>query len=674
MLTKHLSLIFLAALMALPPALSAQDSQETPPTGFGAFSTQGSVSVGGRFTDVKGYQPMYQQLFDLQPGVRLMDFNVFGEAKEGTNPFADSYSLMMSNLGGDPFPTAQFSVTKNKLYDFRVNWRQAYYYWNQNDNVILPIAAASNGLSYGLTSNHNWATVRKFGSADLTLHATDHLRFNFDYYRTTDTGATFPTASPDFLDSPGYWGSYARANPFPLYAPINDDTNRFTGRVDYTYHTWTFHYTLGYQTFTSNIDASNTSSPELSINPAASSVAAPLSSFSWTDYRRLTTPVSDFSFVGKPLSSLEWRGGYIYYRYQGPVSFDQSFSGIAPDSTGAPAPYAVTQSVRGSVTESDNLVNQGFTYNIKDWWSVNVDYRYSRMTSQGIGTFNSLFNATTPATGQDNIIWRNGLSDLDVTMDLTPIGTLILRPGVHLMKSDVESLEDGVADPATTLRTNTVWPEISVGYEPSKKFSIRGDLHSFTNGASYTAITPHTQVGGRAVIQFQPIPKLSFDDELNITNNKLIDTNYRSNFHGNTATLSYALNERFSIFAGFSYESFYAQGDIVYLRGTPPLNDFLTDQEINRVWQGGVEVKPTRRFGMRLSGNYVRSTGLGQISGEPPAYGPMTWPLVTGTVFYDVPKAGRFSVDLQRTYYIEQIVTVNNFSANLLTIRWTRDF
>jgi hypothetical protein len=29
---------------------------------------------------------------------------------------------------------------------------------------------------------------------------------------------------------------------------------------------------------------------------------------------------------------------------------------------------------------------------------------------------------------------------------------------------------------------------------------------------------------------------------------------------------------------------------------------------------------------------------------------------------------------LQRTYYIEQIVTVNNFSANILTVRWTKAF
>jgi hypothetical protein len=87
-----------------------------------------------------------------------------------------------------------------------------------------------------------------------------------------------------------------------------------------------------------------------------------------------------------------------------------------------------------------------------------------------------------------------------------------------------------------------------------------------------------------------------------------------------------------------------------------------------------VDVKPTKRFEARISGNYDRSSFVGEITGEPPAYGPVTWPLLTGTVSYDFPKAGRLSVDLQRTYYVQQIVTANNFSANLLMIRWTRDF
>src|SRR5579872_1566991 len=675
----------LTTLALLPLALSvsiwAQDNDnsgyDAPPIDIGGFNTQGSVTVGYRFTDVKGYQPMYLELMDLRPGPRLMDFNVFGEAAQGANTFADSYSLSMSGLGGDPFPTAQLSVIKHNVYDFRANWRQSYYNWNQNDNVVLPIAAVGSNLSTGLTDNHAWATVRKFGSADLTLHATNRLRFNFDYYRTSNDGPTFTTSSMDFVGSPGYWGSFARANPYYLYAPLSDETNRFTGGVDYSYRSWNFHYAIGYQTFTENISQTNVSSPELSINPVMSSTQEPLNSLSWSQYRKLTTTISEFSVVGSPLKKLQLRAGYMFYRYRGPATFDQSVTGTAPDATGTPAPYTFSQSGRATVTEPDNIVNLGFTYHITDWWSFNTDYRYSRMTSEGIGNFGSLFSQespTTPSSLQDDIVWRDALSDLDISMDFTPIRTLVIRPGLHLMKADVVSIDNGVTDPALTLETKTAMPEISFGYEPSKRFSIRGDLHTFDNGASYTAITPHTEVGGRLVGRAHITSKLSFEDELNLTNNKFIDTNFENRVHANSATLSYSLNDRFTIFGGFSYLSYFAQGDIAYVRGTPPLNDFLRDQEVNRVWQGGVEAKPTKSLGLRLSGNFDRSTGLGQISGEPPAYGPLTWPLVTGTVYVNFPKAGRLSVDLQRTYYIEQIVTANNFQANLLTIRWTRDF
>ena len=678
-------LISLAALLLCGGVLVAQDNAETPLT-IGGFNTQGSVTVGYRFDDVKGYRPMFQQLSGLEKGFRLMDFNMFGEAAKGANRFADSYSLSVSGLGGEPFEMGQLSVRKSRLYDFRANWRQSHYYWNQNDNVVLPIAAVGTGLSTGLTDNHDWGTVRKFGSADLTLHATNNLRFNFNYYRTSDSGPTFTTESLDFFDSPSYWGSFARANPYYLYAPINTDANRFTGGIDYTYQAWTFHYNLGYQTFTENVSLDNANSPELSINPVTSSTKDPLTNLSQSEYRRLTTPISEFSFTGKPLAKLEWRGGYIYYRYQGPATFDQSYNGIAPNSSGALAPYTVTQTARDMVSEPDNILFQTLTYKPKDWWEIIVDYRYSRFSTNSVGNFgsglsivdNPAFSApttsTTSSSGQDSFVWRDSLSDFDFSMLFTPIPSLTLRPGVRLLKADVEALEDGVADPAVTLRTKTAWPELSFGYQPSKMFSVRGDVHAFDSGSSYTAITPHTRVAGHLIFRFQPCKKVTLQDDLNFTNDKLIDASFQSKVHSNTVTLSYALNDRFSIFGAYTYDSIFAAGTIVYARGTPPLNDFLRDQEVDRVMQAGVEAKPSKYFGIQLTGNFDRSTGLGQISGEPPAYGPLTWPLVTGTVYVNFPKAGRLSVDLQRTYYIEQIVTANNFQANLLTIRWTRDF
>jgi hypothetical protein len=678
-------LISLAGLLLTCGVTVAQDKAESSLT-IGGFNTQGSVTVGYRFDDVKGFVPMYRELSGLEKGFRLMDFNIFGEATPGANPFADSYSLSVSGLGGEPFEMGQLTVRKNRLYDFRANWRQSYFYSNQNDNVVLPIAAVGAGLSTGLTDNHNWDTVRKFGSADLTVHATNNLRFNFDYYHTSDSGPAFTTESLDFFDSPSYWGSFARASPYYLYAPIDDDTNRFSGGIDYTYGAWTFHYNVGYQMFTENVSLNNINSPELSINPVASSTREPLTELSQSEYRRLNTPISEFSFTGRPLRKLEWRGGYIYYRYQGPATFDQSYSGLAPNSSGAIAPYTVSQTARGMVSEPDNILYQTLTYKVKDWWEVLVDYRYSRFSTNTVGNFSSVLGivtnpagstpitSTTPSSGPDSFVWRDGLNDLDFSMLFTPTSSLTIRPGVRLLKADVETAEEGEVDPTLSLRTKTVWPELSVGYQPSKIFSVRGNIHTFDNGSSYTAITPHTEVAGHVITRFQPFNKVTLQDDLNITNDKLIDSSFQDKVRSNTVTLSYALNDQFSVFGGYTYDSIFAEGNIVYARGTAPLNDFLRDQEVDRVLQAGVEAKPSRYFGFRFTGNFDRSTGLGQISGEPPAYGPLTWPLATGTVYVNFPRAGRLSVDLQRTYYIEQIITANNFQANLLTIRWTRDF
>src|ERR1035438_10468284 len=101
-------LISLAGLALCCGVLVAQDSAEKTPLNLGGFDTQGSVTVGYRFDDVKGYVPMYQELSGLEKGFRLMDFNMFGEAAKGANPFADSYSLSVSGLGGEPFEMGQF--------------------------------------------------------------------------------------------------------------------------------------------------------------------------------------------------------------------------------------------------------------------------------------------------------------------------------------------------------------------------------------------------------------------------------------------------------------------------------------------------------------------------------------------------------------------------------------
>jgi hypothetical protein len=660
--TRNLLFLMLAFLVTLP-VLKAQDQSE-PQLQWGGFGVQGSASAGYRFTDVKGYEPMFEELYDLKSGPRLMDFSIFGHNND-TNAFANDFSLTMSGMGGDPYPGAQLTLSKSKVYDLRVNWRQSYFYMNQNDGVILPTLNVP-----GLTDNHDWSTVRKVGSIDLTVHATNNLRFHFQYYRTSFTGPTVSTFSPDFLDSPSSWGGYARANAYSWYAPTFDNANRITGGIDYTWRQWNFHYNVGYQTFDDNITLNPVSPGELSI---AQTAGATLTSGSWSDYRRLTTPVSEFSYNGKPYSWLEARGSYIYYRYSGPATFDQSFSGVNP-----PNAYSVTQSGRATVSEPNNIAEQGFTFHIRPWWDIDLDYRYTRFTTNTEGVFSSLFNGTTPANEEYSSNWKFGLHEADFKMIFTPLNNLVVSPGVELYKSDVEVLEGGVADPARTLRNHEVSPTLSAFYRPSKLFDIRGEIHTYNSGASYTALTPHTDTTGRVVGNFHLSEKFTLSDELYIVNQKLLATQYQGKVQANSTMLTYTVNPKYSLFGGFTYDNELATGVIAYQRGVtvPGTAYSLRDQALNRVWQAGFAAEPVKYFGIRFTGNFVRTTGLGDEGGITPVYGPLTWPLGTGTVYFNFPKAGRLSVDLQRTYYAQQLfpISTNNFSANILMIRWTRDF
>jgi hypothetical protein len=661
-------LILLTAALA-PVALFAQDDA-TKPVVVGGFENTGSVTTGYRFTDVSGYRPNYQELFDLNSGFRLLDFSLFGKAKD-ENRFADDYSLTLSGLGGDPYASGQLTVRKNNLYDLRASFRQSYYYWNMNDLAALPT-----GLD-GLTSNHNWATVRKMGSINLLVHATKNLRFSFEYYRNTRDGVTETTRSLDYFGSSATWDSFARANPYLIIAPLSEATDRVTGGIDYTKNGWTFHYRLGYQSFTDSINGNNINSPERSINIDDSATAKELvKGTSYSDFRKLSTPVSEFSYTGKLTSRLEMRGGYMYYRYQGPASLDMAFDGSARTNTGGTgdAAYAVALSTRANVVEPNNVIDQGFTYKIADWWSALLDYRYSRFTLDSNANFRSV-NAATVATGTSSEQWMVGTSTLDLDMAFTPTASLLLRAGVRLLKEDVEKFEDGESDPGLSKRIKTAWPIASVYYQPTKMLTIRGDIQEINTGTAYTAISPHTDIGGRFSVRFRPTEKFYLEDSGVVRNQTLLLTDYHSTVRSNSLTANYDFNTRLTGFAGFSYDSIFASGLINFLRGPVPFTNLtLRDQTVDRVWQAGIKANPTKRLGLSFTGNYVRSTGLGQIQGEAPISGPFSFPYATGSIYYDFPRLGRLTVQLQRTYYIEQIVPGNNFGAKLLTIAWTRGF
>ncbi|MEI9815410.1 MAG: hypothetical protein WDO18_23385 [Acidobacteriota bacterium] len=190
------------------------------------------------------------------------------------------------------------------------------------------------------------------------------------------------------------------------------------------------------------------------------------------------------------------------------------------------APYTFSLASQGRATEPNHVLDQGFTLQIGKGLDFLADYRYSRFSVDSTGNFRSV-NGAVVATGTAENQWRVGASTLDLNLSYAPTASLLLRAGVRLMKNDVKAIADGIVDPARTKRIKTAWPTLSAFWQPSRMFTIRADIDQINNGTSYTRVTPHIDVGGRAVVRFRPFEKFYIENTTVARNRTLLDASFR---------------------------------------------------------------------------------------------------------------------------------------------------
>ena len=326
-------------------------------------------------------------------------------------------------------------------------------------------------------------------------------------------GSAGSTRSLDFVGAPAAWGAFAHANPFPVEGPLDDKANRVAGGVSYGGDRWTVNYKAGYQTYDETQTLAAEALPERSINVADGATATELlSAFRWSQTRRLTTPLSELSLVARPSDRLEWRGEHIYYRYEGPSSLDAAFEGVARSNSGgtAFAPYNIAITTRGQSSETNHVLSQGMTYRPANTWAFDLDYRYSRFATESTGQLVSdwaVAAGVSPVVTRedDDVAWRQTLHTVDVTAMWEPMASLSIRPGVRFSQRDVKVRDGGEVDDATTGREQTVWPELSIAFRPSRVFSARGTLKSSYSDASYTRMSPRRRDNAHVSVTVAPV-------------------------------------------------------------------------------------------------------------------------------------------------------------------------
>lgn len=675
MLNVRVAVATAALLLAGLPA----QAQDQPAGAADAGSAvHGSFDVGYRWRSVEGSADSFRQLFDVTQGLRVLGVDLHGVMAKDADRVADTFDFTASGLGGDPFPTLQFTMSKARRYRLRVNWRRSRFF-----NVAPLTPDAIGGFDTRVvTDAHSWTTERQIGNAAWTFDVSNRLHLLVSYDRVVNDGSLDATRSLEYPGASSVWASFARANPYAVFGPVDNTSNRATAGLSYVRDRWTLNYQAGLRGQTENQTFAPLAANQRSINVVEATTAGePLTALRWSQHRSLKAPSSDLLFVARPSSKIEWRSRYTFFRYRGPFELDADYAGIARTNNGgtAYAPYSIVQATAGTATSPTHILEQGLTWRPAERWAFDATYRYSHSANTADATLESVavIGGGAPASTREHVVstWRNRLQSLGLGATWSPVAALTVRPGVRLTDRDVLMREDDVVEAGATRREQAVAPEITVGYRPNQWFSARGSYQTYDSDTSYTRLSPVERSTARVVLHVAPRPDFSVEASANRVDAELTDASYISHTRSGAVSLAYDVSERLALSGGFDYQSFLGTGDGSFIRGTAPLaNLALNDRRVDRVWQGGFSIRPTPAFGIIASGNFARTTGLDQIFGEPALYGPISFPYVTGTVYYDLPRVGKIAAELQRTSLAQEILSLNDFRANLVTLRYSRTF
>ncbi|MGA8145021.1 MAG: hypothetical protein WB987_14135 [Candidatus Acidiferrales bacterium] len=183
--------ILLAAL-ALAPACKAQ-SPDDKGIDSGDYNIRQSVEFGYRANWVNGNQDTYNTFVHMAEGVRLLDYTLDMRSLDHNGPLFDSLSFSNFGYGGDPVDVTRLRIQKNKIYDFRVQFRRDRNFWDWPllANPLNPTTSTVvNPVPF---SPHTLDLVRRMQDYDLTILPQSWMRFRLGYSRNVDEGPSLTT-------------------------------------------------------------------------------------------------------------------------------------------------------------------------------------------------------------------------------------------------------------------------------------------------------------------------------------------------------------------------------------------------------------------------------------------------------------------------------------------------
>lgn len=198
---------------AAKPDAAKEDSAADATAKSGDSAWSGSIDFGYRFrTGVGGNFNAYRSVVNLGEGPKVFGFDLHYTNAAGR--LCNKFTLTGSGWGGDPYSTARLTASKERVYDFRADYRNIAYfnYLPTFANTFLDRGALIPERAYDLR--------RRMFDTELRLRPGSRIVPYLSYSREGGDGRGITT----FVSG---------ANEYPVSNTILDHTDRVRGGVSF---------------------------------------------------------------------------------------------------------------------------------------------------------------------------------------------------------------------------------------------------------------------------------------------------------------------------------------------------------------------------------------------------------------------------------------------------------
>ena len=344
--------------------------------------------------------------------------------------------------------------------------------------------------------------------------------------------------------------------------------------------------------------------------------------------------------------------GYIYAHSQGTAELTTS-------------PEVYVDSGKGTTNFNTQIAELGLSYLLTKNLIFHGDYRFHYIDQNGRANTDTLLSAPTSTGSAFNLMAQTGIFQLEYT----PRENLTLRGGYEIQYEDVNAdpVVDSIFNGGKNPNDQSTWNNgliASADWKPFEFLSLYGEYAGAKFSNPYTYISPESQSIAKFKAKYDtPIKSLSLQGSAAWTRRVNPDQDYTRDLQAYTITAVYLPMETLALDGSVTYEKILDGKDILTPVGPLVFYPHVDFDSSAYIFSGGVSWDIYRGFGASFRGNYANT-----LQENPQAYADGVL-----SFWYKNPWVTPI-VALERTYLIDNVNSLDSFSANLLTLSLRKDF